>query len=336
MTGGGVRLVLRLAVATVLLVLAFRLALPEGQESIAEALASAWTSSLPVALGWFGVAAGLFGLSFGAAARRFEILLSAAGLAPRFLPVLRAYVVANFLTLVLPSAIVSDAYRVVDAKQDSGTSAEPLAVLAAERVLSLAALGVVVLVAVPFAPLADTDRARVLLALAAVGTIVGAGLALLRPRYHGLLRWLLSPFVKLSTRLAAGIDAALAAASELSKRPGILARAFAWSVIAQLLPVCAVAALAQPLDTDLGLHWYFVAVPFIFLIALIPISLGGAGVREWLFIEFFGALGMRSEVALSLSLSAFAVSLAWGFVGLALFAWGRRKPSRPAPGNPTP
>ena len=126
----------------------------------------------------------------------------------------------------------------------------------------------------------------------------------------------------------------LATASALSKRPGILARAFAWSVIAQLLPVCAVAALAQPLDTNLGLHWYLVVVPFVFLITLIPISVGGAGVREWLFIEFFGALGMRSEVALSLSLSTFAVALAWGIVGLALFAWGRRKPSPPAPGGP--
>ena len=46
MTGGGVRLVLRLAVATVLLVLAFRLALPDRQENIAESLAAAWTSAV--------------------------------------------------------------------------------------------------------------------------------------------------------------------------------------------------------------------------------------------------------------------------------------------------
>ena len=65
-------------------------------------------------------------------------------------------------------------------------------------------------------------------------------------------------------------------------------------------------------------------VPLVTLVTLIPVSIGGAGLREWLYVELFGALGMRAEVALSLSLSVFATTLVWGFVGLALFAWGRR------------
>ena len=84
------------------------------------------------------------------------------------------------------------------------------------------------------------------------------------------------------------------------------------------------AVLAQPLDTDVAWFWYPAIVPFIILLTLIPVSIGGAGVREYLFIELFGSLGMRPEVALSLSLSVFAVTLTWGFVGVALFAWGRR------------
>jgi len=330
------RLLLRLGVAAALLVLAFRLAIPSGTHSIPEALASAWTTSLPVALAWFGVAMALFGLSFAAVARRFQGLLSAAQLDMRFLPVLRAYVVANFLNLVLPSALFSDVYRVVDATRDTGSSAKPLAVAAAERVLSLAALGCVVLAAAPFAPLADDLRARLFIALTASGILVVTSLAILHPRAHGPLRRLLSPLARLSHRLAAGIEDALAAAAELSQRPGALARGFGWSLVAQVLPVCAVAALAQPLDTHLGFHWYAVVIPLVGLVTLIPISVGGAGVREWLFVELFGALGMRSEVALALSLSVFAVTLAWGFLGLALFAWGRRNRLQTTAGNPPP
>ena len=38
------------------------------------------------------------------------------------------------------------------------------------------------------------------------------------------------------------------------------------------------------------------------------------------FVGLFGAVGMRAEVALVLSLSTLFVALAWGVVGLALFA----------------
>lgn len=328
------RLLLRLGIAAVLLVVAFRLAIPADDRSIPEALASAWTASLPVALAWFGVAAALFGLSFAAVARRFQVLLGVPGLAVRYSPLLRAYVVANFLSLVLPSALLSDVYRVVDVKRDTGRGAEVLAMVAAERVLSLAALGCVVLAAAPFAPLADDLRARLYLALAAAGGLVAVSLAILHPRTHGPLRRLLSPLSRVSHTLAESIERALAAAAELSQRPGSLVRAFGWSLVAQVLPVCAVAALAQPLDTHVGLHWYAVIVPLVTLVTLIPISVGGAGVREWLFVELFGALGMRSEVALSLSLSVFAVTLAWGFFGLALFTWGRRRRAQTTAGGP--
>ena len=328
------RLLLRLGVAAVLLVMAFRLAIPATDHSIPEALASAWTASLPAALAWFGTALALFGLSFVAVARRFQVLLTAAGLAVRFSALLRAYVVASFLGLVLPSALLTDVYRAVDAKHDTGSSAEPLAMAAAERVLSLAALGCVVLAAAPFAPLGDDLRARLFIALAAAAALVVASLAILHPRAHGLLRRLLSPLARISHALARGIEGALVATAQLSQRPSALLRAFGWSLVAQVLPVCAVAALAQPLDTQLEFHWYAVIVPLVILITLIPISVGGAGVREWLFVEFFGALGMRSEVALSLSLSVFAATLVWGLFGLALFAWGRRHRAQAPPGAP--
>ena len=58
--------------------------------------------------------------------------------------------------------------------------------------------------------------------------------------------------------------------------------------------------------------------------SLLPISIGGTGVREALFVALFGAVGMRAEVALALSLSTLGVALGWGLLGLALFAAGRR------------
>lgn len=320
----GVRLLLRLAVAAVLMLLAFRLAIPADGRSVPEALGAAWLAPLPVAIGWFGVALACFGLSFAAVAKRFQVLLGGVGLAALFAPLLRAYVVANLLALVLPSALLSDVYRVVDARRDTGRGTEVVAAATAERLLSLAALGGVVLAAAPFAPLPDEIRGALLAALVLAGGLVCASLAALHPASNRLLRRLLPPLGRASHRLADHAGRALRAIDALSAQPGVLLRALGWSLVAQLLPVLAVASLARPLDAHVAEHWYAVIVPLVTLVTLVPVSIGGAGVREWLYIELFGALGMRAEVALSLSLSVFAVTLVWGFLGLALFAWGRR------------
>ena len=103
----------------------------------------------------------------------------------------------------------------------------------------------------------------------------------------------------------------------------MLGRSFALSVLNQGLPVAAVAALAVPLDSQVGWYWIAVIVPFVTLASLLPISIGGTGVRELLFVALFGALGMRAEVALALSFSTLAAALVWGGVGLLLFAIGR-------------
>ena len=81
---------------------------------------------------------------------------------------------------------------------------------------------------------------------------------------------------------------------------------------------------ARHSDTTVSWVWFALIVPVVTLLTLIPISLAGIGVREYLYIALFGAAGMRPEVALALSLLTFAVTLVWAAIGLALFAAGRR------------
>jgi uncharacterized membrane protein YbhN (UPF0104 family) len=326
-------LLLRLAVAVALLLAAVRLALPGEGESLVASLASAWIAPLPAALACFALAGAIFGASFAVVAWRFVVLLRAVGLRASWSATFRAYVIANFLNLVLPTAFLSDVYRVADARHEAGRVSEVLAMVALERVLSFAALGVVVLAAAPFVPFGEARRALPILLLLA-GGLLAASLAVLHPRLNALLRRLVAPLARLSARLAGAADRALAAVEVLGGRRGAVLQAFLLSVLAQALPVAAVAVLARPLDSELAWFWYAAIVPFITLLTLIPISIGGAGVREVLFVRLFEPLGMRPEVALSLSLSVFAVTLAWGVVGIALLAWGRRHPA--VEGAPAP
>jgi uncharacterized membrane protein YbhN (UPF0104 family) len=76
-------------------------------------------------------------------------------------------------------------------------------------------------------------------------------------------------------------------------------------------------------------YWFAIIVPFVTLVSLVPISIGGTGVREYLYVTLFGAVGMSSEGALALSLSLLCTAILWALVGFAIFSFDRRRNTAP-------
>jgi len=325
------RFALRFAIAAGLLLLTFRIAIPEGGDGLAETLLASWQSDLGVAVGCFGLAIAIFGVSFGVAALRFQTLLRGARLDPGFAPLFRAYIVAGFFNLVLPGAMLGDVYRFFDVRREMGQGSEVLGMVVLERLLGLAALGSIGLVVAPFMPLADADAqlAWVLVGLCAL--FVAATVAILQPATNALLLRMLKPFERISATWVGRLERSLAAVAALAGRPALIARAFALSVVTQWLPVVAIWVLSLPLDSHVAWYWIAIIVPFVTMASLLPISIGGTGVREYLFVTLFGAVGMRAEVALTLSLSVLAVAIVWAVVGFAVFAIGRRSAALATP-----
>ncbi len=66
------------------------------------------------------------------------------------------------------------------------------------------------------------------------------------------------------------------------------------------------------------------------LIAL-PISIGGLGLREYLFVTFFALLGIDPEHAVTFSLTFFALNLLWSFAGAPFYFLYRHETHEPAP-----
>jgi hypothetical protein len=319
-------LALRGALGVLLLALAFRLALGGEAGGLAR-LAGAFVVTPGETLAWLGLACALLGGSFAAGAARFSTLLRSAGIAASFGSLLRGYLVAGFFNLVLPGAILGDAWRVWDVRAGTGRGSEALAIVALERLVSLVALALLALAAVPFLPLAaELGWVRGALAGSA-GACFAASAFALHPAGIALARSALARARWIGPRVAGALGRALEALAGLAARPAELAAAFAWSAVAQGLTVLAVFCLGMPLGSPVPFPWYAAIVPSVALLATLPLSIGGAGVREVLYVACFGAVGMRPEAALGLSLAVFAVSLVWGGVGLALFLAGRRKPA---------
>jgi len=314
----------RATVAVLGIWLAVRLALPADRESIPAALLGAWRVPLGQALLWFALAWGILGAGLLIGVVRFRVLLAGIGLGMGFATLFRAYLVATFFNLVLPGAILGDVYRFFDARRATGQGASVAGVVVLERLLSLAGLGAIALAIAPAVPLLQDDRSLLVTLIAAgAGFLALAGAALV-PAVNARLARVAMRFERLFPRVAGGAVRSLEALASVSAKRSVVVRAFALSVVNQVLPVLALVVLAVPLDALVPLHWFFVIVPFVTLVSLFPVSIGGAGVRELLYVALFGAVGMRAEAALALSLSVFGASILWGLLGLAVFTLDRR------------
>lgn len=326
--------------ALVLLGAAVHLALPEGQGagSVLGVLAASFAAPPAETVAWICLGFALFGATLATATLRFSVLLQAAGVEAPLARLWRVVLVAHFFNTVLPGGVVGDIWRVYDGHDHGRRGPAVLGVVAVERVLGLQALG---LVAVGAAPFAD----RSLLGAELFGPVVLAAAAcafgpfvLLLPAVSRAIRGaakagtrapLIARRLPRVTRVLTEMLEGLAA---LRRDRSRLLFALAASLVCQALPVVAVWALAQPLAGQVRPVWFAIVVPFVTLVGMLPISVGGTGVREVLFVSLFGRVGLAASAGLALGLLTGAVNLAWAVIGGALFAAGRR---HAAPASPS-
>ena len=323
------QLLLRLAVAAGLLWWVFQKALPETEGDAWQLLLQAWKPEQAFELGrpspWWTLAGAVLviGLGFALNALRFQGLLQATVGPARWSKLWRAYLVAGFFNLILPGAILGDAYRVVDAKGLTGSGSRALGLVLVERLLGLSALGSIGLVCAPFLPLAPLSEHGLgwLPMLLGASFLLGT-LALLHPRSNALFVRLGARLAPWAPRLSAAACNSLTQVGRMWGFPRVLLRTYLLSLVAQGLLVLSVWILAQSLLDPVEWYWFPVIVPFVTLLSLAPISIGAAGLREYLYVTLFGLVGMPAQSALALSLSLFGATLFWALVGFVIYCAG--------------
>ena len=88
----------------------------------------------------------------------------------------------------------------------------------------------------------------------------------------------------------------------------------------------AIALLGEALAISLPLWNYFVYVPLIFIIGAIPVSPGGVGVVENLYVAFFATAAVGASPILALALLARFVPIFWSLPGLVVALRGAKLP----------
>jgi len=217
------------------------------------------------------------------------------------------YLVASYFNNLLPSALGGDLVRLFMLADSGLAKRESGVLILVERFAGSAALLALAGVGAMWFPVPLELRlvvlalAAVVLALLLVLMAVPQRLAFIPQRWPGLAR-------------------SYAALASVTSRPGLLAVVFTLSLILQTVSISVSWLVAQALGIQLSFIACLALVPLVWLVTLLPISIGGIGLREASFAYFLGTAGVSTEESLLISLGTFASLVFNGSIGGLLLA----------------
>lgn len=256
-----------------------------------------------------GAAVGALVLAFAVGAERWRRLLEAVGLPRSYRSVLRVTLVGAFASNFLPGTVGGDAARVW--LVGPGNRVPGLATVVVDRV-SLFACSV--LFGWILLPAASAPQSLVV-ALAAASLVAAAGVFAVTGAF-GLTAHLGRRFGSRSETV--GRDLA-GAARAVVRSPRVVIVALALGLVYQSLVVGEVWLLAQAVSVEVPYAVLAVVTPPVLLLSVLPLSIGGFGVREVGYVALLAAVGVGTADAAVVSLLAgavYAVASLPGAVGL--------------------
>lgn len=262
-------------------------------------------------IGW--IAATLLSLTAQIAllALRWRKIVAACGPQLTYSPALRISFVASFFNQVLPSTVGGDAVRVwLLARRGGGWASATYSVLI-DRIAGVFSLALIVIGCLPWTlTLVQDPIARILL-LSIGGSAVGGGFVFMLIgglRSPLLSRWAPTRHLVQVSRIAWRICGSLPSLVSIG----------AISFAIHLLTITIVWFIAQSVAASASFTLLLFLIPPVLLIATVPISIAGWGVREGSMVVAFSYAGLAQSDALIVSVlfgvTFFAVGLIGGIV----------------------
>jgi uncharacterized membrane protein YbhN (UPF0104 family) len=229
---------------------------------------------------------------------------------------LRAHFAGLAANLCLPGVAGGDVVRAAWLMRGSERKARIAIGSVVDRLVDCAALVVLALIGAAWAANADASVGTILATTAAVlggGTLVALAGA-----------WFVA------RRAGNGVAQKLAlAAGELTRRPTRLALCCVLSLVVQGSFVALNAMIGAACGLNVEFAGWLTAWPLAKLVATMPISLAGLGVRESSLAAFLKPFGGAPELAIASSLVWWTILMAGGLIGAAVIGLSRARATQP-------
>jgi glycosyltransferase 2 family protein len=317
---GRVALLLKLGVSSILLAVLF------WRVDRAAFLRSLQSLPLSLLLGCVG----LYTLGYVISTIRWQRLLLAEGVR---LPLWRlglVYFEGAFFNLFLPTLIGGDIVRGYFIYKLTRGHDAAIASILVDRLTGFAALMLIAVTSLTLAygTLRDPQVAGAILTVAAVfaGSMAVLLNGALTSRAVALVR------VVGLARFQAKLQSLVEALRRYRRHRRTLVQALALSALLQVLVIITYYLIGVGLNLGVPLVYFFLFVPLITTVAMLPVSVAGLGVREGGVIYFFSTVGVDAAAALGMSLVWFSLTLAVSGLGGVAFLFDHHAAKRLADG----
>lgn len=252
----------------------------------------------------------LFATQVDLSATRWALAIEAlAGRQPHHRLLVYTYM-GQFAGLFLLASVGGAAVKAWMAHRDGVPAADAISSVVIDRFLAMASLLVLAVVATPFLMISviEANAVRDLAAVSVPLALAGLALSAIVWRFRVLESALEWPYLGPVLRYLLDV-------LRQTARMRFLALGIGVSVLCQLTMIVTVFVLARGAGIRLDLIDCFLVLPPVMLVAALPISIAGWGVREGAMVVGLGLVGVAQEHALALSIQFGAVGVLVGLVG---------------------
>jgi uncharacterized membrane protein YbhN (UPF0104 family) len=240
---------------------------------------------------------------------------------------LSIYLAGQFVGNVLPSTVGGDVLRISRCSKETGSTEVAFASVVIERLTGFFALPLLTFIGFSARPdLIGNGRSWIALAIAgaSLGFLVLILVLAASPRLAGRFKdhanWM-----RYIGIVHVGVD-------RLRRDPKDAIAALFAAFAYQLTVVCAVYCAVHTIGLTIPNGAVLAFIPAVAMAQVLPISVGGLGVREGVLALLLHPLGVTTGQAVAVGLLWYAMTLIVSLAGAPAFAIG----SRPARGGPTP
>ena len=247
-------------------------------------------------------------------ALRWQILLKTQGIRISQGYLSSSFLIGSFFNNILPTSIGGDIFRSLDIANKAGVSVgKSASVLVIDRFAGVmsAALYAVIALFLGFASIGTTSYVIPIAIFFVICIIIG--FLILNPSILRLDKIVRK--IKFLSKIREKVMEIYHTFLSFKKYKLALTEALLCSIALQFGVICNYYLAARSLGINLSLTSFFFIVPVVTIIAMLPITIGGTGLRENALVFFMVALGAQNEKAAMTSLVIFVMLLVLGIIG---------------------
>lgn len=280
-----------------------------------------WT---PSTLAWLAGAALLTLGSYVLSTVRWQAVVRALELRDRFQRLLAHFMAGQFISNALPTTIGGDVVRVARLSKDTDDAPGSFATVVLERLTGWIVLPLLTFLGFLLNPQLREVGAQTGVAVAVAAGTLGALALILFAADHRLIGGRLSG----SEGWRRFTGAVHLGVGRLRRHPVSIVAVLGAGFVYQLVMVVAAFMAAKALGIDIGITALLAFFPAVLIGQVLPISISGLGVREFMLVWLLSAVGVPEEQALALGILIWVLTVVTSLTGAPAYALGGGRPSR--------